>query len=179
MSQATEDRARAPRWRVKTQVVLSRRGRLVSRFGKNHVKSTTWTPSTRRRAAWSRPTAQHLDIARHARPHLAVIVRYGARVGGEVGVLTLWNNKSYRSPRWRHGWRRQRPFSRATGGYRCYLRVFGGRRARRARRRHAARRGRGAGGRTAGRPARGELARCFTTILVLLDLLHARDSSET
>ena len=51
MSQAPEDRARTKRWRVLTQIVLSRRGRLVSRFGQNHVKSTTWTPSTARRTA--------------------------------------------------------------------------------------------------------------------------------
>ena len=59
MSQAHEDRARTKRWRVLTQIVLSRRGRLVSRFGQNHVNSTTWTPSTPQRAAWSRPTRRH------------------------------------------------------------------------------------------------------------------------
>eukprot|EP00964_Phaeocystis_antarctica_P064401 scaffold38728_cov56-Phaeocystis_antarctica.AAC.1 len=37
----------------------SRRGRLVSRFGKNHVKSATWTPRTPRRAAWPHPTRRH------------------------------------------------------------------------------------------------------------------------
>ena len=59
MSQAPEDRARTKRRRVLTQFVLCRRGRLVSRFGQNDVKSTTWTPSTPRRAVWSRPTRRH------------------------------------------------------------------------------------------------------------------------
>ena len=59
MAQTPEDRARTKRWRVVPQIVLSRRGRLGSRFGQNHVKSTTWTPSTPRRKAWSRPTRRH------------------------------------------------------------------------------------------------------------------------
>ena len=50
---------RASCWQVLTQMVLSRRGRRVSRFGKNHVKATTWMPSTPRRAAWSRPRRRH------------------------------------------------------------------------------------------------------------------------
>ena len=74
MSQAPEDRARTPRWRVITQVVLSRRGRLVSRFGKNHVKSATWTPSTPRRAAWSHPTRRHRS-ARTSSPRCDRTVR--------------------------------------------------------------------------------------------------------
>ena len=37
MSQAPEDRATTPRWRVLPQIVLSRRERLVSRFGQNDV----------------------------------------------------------------------------------------------------------------------------------------------
>jgi len=59
MSQALEDRATTPRWRVLPQIVVSRRGRLLSRFGKNHVKETTRTPSTPQRAAWSHPTRRH------------------------------------------------------------------------------------------------------------------------
>ena len=59
MSQAPEDRATRKHWRVLPRIVLSGRMRLVSRFGKNRVKSTTWTPSTPRRAAWSRPTRRH------------------------------------------------------------------------------------------------------------------------
>jgi hypothetical protein len=47
-----------PRRRVITQIVLSGRGRLVSRSGKTNGKSTTWKPSTLRRAVsvLSRPT---------------------------------------------------------------------------------------------------------------------------
>jgi hypothetical protein len=76
MSQAPEDRARTKRRRVLTQIVLSRRGRLVSRFGQNDVKSTTWTPST--------PSghAQHVGIARHTRRHVAGIARRARRTGG-------------------------------------------------------------------------------------------------
>jgi hypothetical protein len=48
------------------------RGRLVSRFGENHVKSTTWTPSTPQRAAWSRPTRRHRS-ARTSSPRWARI----------------------------------------------------------------------------------------------------------
>jgi len=82
MSQAPEDRARTKRRRVLTQIVLSRRGRLVSRFGQNDVKSTTWTPSTPRRAVRPSGHAQHVGIARHTRRHVAGIARRARRTGG-------------------------------------------------------------------------------------------------
>ena len=71
ISQAPEDRASTPRWRVLTQIVLSRRGRRVSRFGKNHVKST------RGRRAHSRSSsgrAQPVGHAQRARRRLAGLV---------------------------------------------------------------------------------------------------------
>ena len=80
MSQAPEDRASTPRWRVLTQIVLSRRGRRVSRFGKNHVKSTTWTPSTLHIVVWSRPTRRPRS-ARTSSPRTSP-GSYGVRVGG-------------------------------------------------------------------------------------------------
>ena len=71
--------------RVLTQNVLSRRVRLISRFGEDHVKSTRWTPSTPQRAAWSRPTSRH-SAARASS-------RRGAR------VLTLASAYPRRNPK--------------------------------------------------------------------------------
>jgi len=67
MSQAPEDRARTPHWRVLTQVVLSRRGWRVSRFGKNYVKSTTWTPSK----PYGAPFEAQPKLSGHFAPSLA------------------------------------------------------------------------------------------------------------
>ena len=72
-SRAGEDRTTTPRWRARPRTVLSRRGRPVSRFGKNHVKSTTWTPST------PPGHAQHVGIARLARRRLAGLARRAGR----------------------------------------------------------------------------------------------------
>ena len=54
-SQAREDCTRPPCWRAIARIVLSRRGRPVSRVGQKKGKSTTCEPSTLRRGAWSRP----------------------------------------------------------------------------------------------------------------------------
>eukprot|EP00964_Phaeocystis_antarctica_P084745 scaffold53432_cov62-Phaeocystis_antarctica.AAC.5 len=54
-SQIPGDYTRSQRWRVITQIILSGRGRLVSRSGKTNGKSTTWKPSTLRRAVLSHP----------------------------------------------------------------------------------------------------------------------------
>ena len=89
MSQVPEDRARRPRCRVITQNFLSRRGRLVSRFGKNHVllKSTTVVRGRRARPRGPpRGHAQHVGIARHARRHLAGTVRRARRRGDRCRV---------------------------------------------------------------------------------------------
>ena len=55
VSLAREDYTRAPRWRARARIVLFSREWPVSRFGQKNEKSTTWTPSTLRRSAWSRP----------------------------------------------------------------------------------------------------------------------------
>ena len=87
MSQAPEDRATTKRCRVLPQIVISRRGRLVSRFGKNHVKSTTWTPSTPGRVVWSRPNCRPRS-ARTSSPRRARARRWkGAGLVYEVSPM--------------------------------------------------------------------------------------------
>ena len=71
-SQAREDCTRIPRWRAIARIVLSRRGRPVSRVGQKKGKSTTCEPSTLRRGAWSRPPRRQrsacTSLPRRARP---------------------------------------------------------------------------------------------------------------
>ena len=55
-SRTREDHTTTPRWRARARIVLSRRGRLVSRVGQKKEKSTTCEPSMLQRSAWSRPT---------------------------------------------------------------------------------------------------------------------------
>ena len=57
-SQAREDCTRPPCWRAIARIVLSRRGRLVSRVGQKKEKSTTCEPSMLQRSAWSRPPSR-------------------------------------------------------------------------------------------------------------------------
>ena len=75
MSQAPQDYTRSPRRRVITQIVLSGRGRLVSRSGKTNGKSTTWNPSTLRRVVLSHPTRRQRP-ARTSSPRRARTARW-------------------------------------------------------------------------------------------------------
>ena len=54
-SRVAEDCTRTSRGRAIAKMVLSRRGRLVSRISAKKGKSATCEPSTARRSAWSRP----------------------------------------------------------------------------------------------------------------------------
>ena len=69
MSQAPEDRARTPHWRVLTQVVLSRRGWRVSRFGKNHVNKINYVDAEH--ALYGAPFEAQPKLSGHFAPSLA------------------------------------------------------------------------------------------------------------
>ena len=84
-SQAGEDHTTTgPRWRARARTVLSRRGRLVSRFGQKKGTSTTWKQRTLRRSVGSRPT--RVGNAQRARRRLAGLARRAGR--GRATVST-------------------------------------------------------------------------------------------